>query len=92
LQRFTKNLATNIDASNDDGMIVHLINLTGFSGNTYFEPLPVYNTRLELHCEFKPKFIFAMTGETEIPFEWNQGKLTFTLPSLSQYEGLIIEK
>lgn len=92
LQRFTKNLATNIEASNDDGMIVHLINLTGFSGNTYFEPLPVFNTQLELQCEFKPKFIFAMKGETEITFEWNQGKLTFTLPSLAQYEGLIIEK
>ena len=42
LQQFSENKPENLNSSSADGMILHLINLTGFSGNTYFEPLPVY--------------------------------------------------
>ena len=43
LQHYTKNIPGNSNKKSTDGMILHLINLTGFSGNTYFEPLPVNN-------------------------------------------------
>jgi len=41
LKEFAKNNVSNKGKLESDGMILHLVNLTGFSGNTYFEPLPV---------------------------------------------------
>ena len=40
LQKYSRNIPGVNAASKENGMILHLINLTGFSGNTYFPPLP----------------------------------------------------
>jgi len=92
LQAFTKNLPANIGRRESDGLILHLVNLTGFSGNTYFNPLPVYDTAYRIRCPFRPSAVFGMMGETTIPFEWENGYLRFHLIKVAQYEGVIIER
>jgi hypothetical protein len=92
LQHFTKNTAENVQIEHDDGMMLHLINLTGFSGNTFFNPLPVYHTAIRIRSGFKPKSLYSLKLETEIPFDWQDGYVVLHLPRLDQYDSIIIEK
>jgi hypothetical protein len=92
LQNFTKNVGANLGKANDEsGMILHLINLTGFSGNTYFDPLPVYNITCKISCDTRPSSLYSMVSEKEIDFDWNKGELHFSVDKLSDYEAIIIE-
>ncbi len=92
LQRFTENLPSKCDDREDDGLMLHLINLTGFSGNTYFEPVPLRDTSFDIFCPFKPRAVFSMVKETELPFQWKNDRLVITVPLIGQFEGLIIKK
>jgi len=92
LQKFVKNMPENLHTTATDGMIVHLINLTGFSGNTYFDPLPVNNVYFKIQSDFKPSRIFSMAGERSIDFTWEEGYISFTLDTLEQFDGIVMEK
>jgi len=92
LQQFSENRPENFNSSSTDGMILHLVNLTGFSGNTYFDPLPVTNISFNIKADFKPSRIFSMGSEKPVDFEWKNGSITLTVERLDQYEGLVIEK
>ena len=56
LKEFKYNTENNQKAT--DGKILHFINLTGFSGNTFFEPLPVQQIQVSLKTEKIPKKSF----------------------------------
>lgn len=92
LQRFVKNTPENLGTGPKDGMIVHLVNLTGFSGNTYFKPLPVYNVDFNIQSDFKPSVIFSLKNNRKIDFKWSDSNVRFTLDALDQYEGIVLEK
>ncbi len=81
-------------ANNTDGLILHLVNLTGFSGNTYFKPLPVYALHFELPSVFKPSKIYTLSddGKRPLPFTWEKGTLRFSLSQLDAYTGIVIDK
>lgn len=90
LQDFIKNISANINKTEPDGLALHLINLTGFSGNTYFNPLPVYDLHFIVACEKKPSSVFSMMHDKKLDFNWNDGKLDLTIDKLEQAEGIII--
>ena len=92
LQEFTENTPAKVGSTETDGLMLHLVNLTGFSGNTYFKPLPVYDRKFRIKTDFEPAAIFSMAAEKTIPFDWKDGYLTLTVSRLDQYEGLIIAK
>jgi hypothetical protein len=92
LQNFIRNVPSNILKQESEGMILHLVNLTGFSGNTYFDSLPVYNMEFKIASEFKPSKIFGMVNNDPIDYNWSDGTLTFSVRHLDQFEGIIIEK
>jgi hypothetical protein len=92
LQQFSENKPENLNSSSTDGMILHLVNLTGFSGNTYFDPLPVSNISFNIKADFKPSRIFSLASEKTLDFKWNDGSITLSIERLEQYEGLVIEK
>lgn len=75
-----------------DGHVLHLINLTGFSGNTYFKPYTMHNINVDCQIPEKPKEIRLIKNKQSIEFSWNQGRLTFTIPTLTDYEAVIIER
>jgi hypothetical protein len=89
VQEFTTNTPLHLKWSESDGMIVHLINLTGYS-NSYFEPLAVENTTFQLKCDFRPSSLQTMKGGKQIDFTWGDGTLRFTIPHLWDYEGIIV--
>ncbi len=92
LQTFIKNVPGNILKEEPDGMILHLVNLTGFSGNTYFSPLPVHDIDFTIKSGFKPKKIAGMVNTDLIDFTWKDGVVKFSLKSLDEFEGIILER
>jgi hypothetical protein len=92
LQRYVQNVPANISKQDSEGMIVHLINLTGFSGNTYFAPLPVYNVQFSVKSDFQPTKVFSMSNNKLVDFTWSDGKIKFSVEKLDQFEGIVLEK
>jgi hypothetical protein len=92
LQNYTLNIPAKLAQKSEDGMILHLVNLTGFSGNTYFEPLPLRDIEFTIKSEFKPSRIWTMMGEKSIEFNWVDGRIKFKLDGLDRFEGVVIEK
>ena len=92
LQNFTRNIPENFLRTESDGMILHLVNITGFSGNTYFSPLPQYNLRFKIKCDFKPSKVWTMINSHSVDFEWKDGSLSFTLDELNEFDGIVIER
>ncbi|QHT65569.1 family 10 glycosylhydrolase [Rhodocytophaga rosea] len=92
LQKYIKNTPKKLLKKSEDGMILHLINLTGFSGNTYFEPLPVNNLTFRIRSDIRPSKLFSMVAERPLVFTWKDGFLEFTVNTLGAYEGIVIDK
>ena len=74
------------------GHILHLVNITGFSGNTYFEAHVQKNLNFRIKIGFKPSKIWTMQGAAEIKFSYSQGEIEFTLPELTDFEGVVMER
>ena len=92
LQQFSENRPENFKSSSTNGMILHLVNLTGFSGNTYFDPLPVHNVSFSITSDFKPSQVFSMNSRKPVDFKLKNGRIQFSLDKLDEYDGIVIQK
>ncbi len=92
LKEYIKNVPQNKAKKSADGLILHLVNITGFSGNTYFEPLPVSNLSFKIQIDYKPSKIFSMVSKQPIAYTWKNGYLEFKLNKLDDFEGIVIDK
>ena len=92
LQKYVLNRPEYMAKTTEDGMILHLVNLTGFSGNTYFDPLPVFDLDFKIKSEFKPQKVFSMVTEKEVEFVWDNGMVSFRLDKLEQFDGIVMGK
>jgi hypothetical protein len=92
LQHFSMNRPEDYGKNDEKGMILHLINLTGFSGNTYFDPLPVHGAAYEIKTGFKPSKVWGMASGKEIPFTYHDGRLKFLVDKLTDFEAVVIER
>jgi hypothetical protein len=92
LQSYTLNTVANIGIKGKDGLIVHLVNLTGFSGNTYFQPLPVYDRTVAVKCDFKPSRVFGIVNKQPMAFTWKKGWVSFKVKKLEDYDAIVINR
>jgi Hypothetical glycosyl hydrolase 6 len=92
LQYYNRNIPGNSNKKIADGMILHLINLTGFSGNTYFVPLPVDIISFRVRCTFRPSKVFTLANNRPLSFTWEDGFLSFKLSKLTDFESVVIDK
>lgn len=92
LQKYTKNTGQQNLSADENGMIMHLVNLTGFSGNTYFPPLPVQQLKFKIQSDFKPSKMFSMGNQRPVNFTWKDGFLEFKLDKLGAFDGIVIDK
>jgi hypothetical protein len=92
LQRYTKNTPVINKEARENGMIMHLVNLTGFSGNTYFAPLPVYQMQFKIKSAFKPARLFSMSSGKPVAFTWKEGFIEFKVDKLEAFDGIVIDK
>jgi len=92
LQKYSKNSPDRKTSNKENGMILHLVNLTGFSGNTYFPPLPVYQMKFKVQSDFKPSAIFSMVQQKAIPFTWKDGFIEFQMEKLAAFDGIVMNR
>ena len=90
-KKFIKNTPENQLKNTSDGHILHLINLTGFSGNTYFEPLPVNDLQFRIRLAKKPQKVFTLTNHKPLNFTWKDGTVSVVLPRLAEFESIVME-
>lgn len=91
LKEFVKNNVSNKEKTNSDGLIMHLVNLTGFSGNTYFEPLPVYNLDFKIKSARKPTKIFSLSSGQPIKFTYVNTVIHLQTSKLEGFDGIVME-
>ena len=91
IQEYTKNTIANKDKKTSDGMILHLVNLTGFSGNTYFEPLPLYNLKFKIKSDKKPQKVFGLVNNKPLKFTWKDGFIDLEVSKLDGFEGVVMD-
>ncbi len=91
LTEYTKNTIANADKVTTDGAILHLINLTGFSGNTYFDPLPLHNLKFKVQLSRKPAKIFLLGSKKPIKFVWKDGFVNLEIQQLEDFEGIVMD-
>lgn len=65
-------------------LLLHLINYTGSHVRPIPQIVPLQEVKVELRCE-KPQCVSRVLTGTELPFEWEDGMLRFTLPRLDTY-------
>ncbi|WP_028527094.1 alpha-amylase family protein [Runella limosa] len=92
LKEYTKNTPENRNKNVSDGLILHLVNITGFSGNTYFAPLPIANLSFRIQTPFKPSKVFSMVSKEPVVYSWKNGQLELKLSKLTDFEGIVIDK
>ncbi|TLU96470.1 alpha-amylase family protein [Dyadobacter sediminis] len=91
VKEFVKNTDASREKKTSDGMILHLVNLTGFSGNTYFEPLPLYHLEFRIKSEKMPKKVFALANGRAVKFQTKDGFIHLELDKLEGFEGIVME-
>ncbi|MFN8343779.1 MAG: alpha-amylase family protein [Spirosomataceae bacterium] len=92
LKEYTKNTPENSHKKTTDGLLLHLVNLTGFSGNTYFSPLPLYKLSFKIKTPFQPSKVFSMVNPQPVTYAWKNGYLELTLKRLDDFEGIVVDK
>lgn len=92
LQKYIRNIPENVSKIEEEGMILHLVNLTGFSGNTYFTPLPQYNIEFRVKAAAKPSNVWSMVSGKPVKFTWKDDLITFEIGALHEFEGIVLEK
>lgn len=75
-----------------DGMILHLMNTTGFGGNTYFSPSPQYNIKFKITTGFIPKTVFNLDDRKKIRYSYSGSFVSFSLAELKEHAGVVILK
>jgi hypothetical protein len=73
------------------GRIIHFVNITGFSGNTYFKPLAVRNIHFNMKMLAKPTRVHILKGKKDLRFQYKNGEIQFMLEELGEYEAVVIE-
>ena len=73
------------------GAILHFINITGFSGNTYFKPLTVLGIKFQLQTGWKPSKAFLLSTKKPLAFTYVNGVISATLPTLNDFESIVFE-
>jgi len=90
VQKYIRNISEHAGKTEPEGLALHLINLTGFSGNTYFDPIPVHDLKFTLACEKKPSSVVSLMLDKPLDYTWQDGKLNLSVDHLDQAEGIII--
>lgn len=70
--------------------IINLINLSGFNGRSYFEPVEIDNINFEFKVDTKPKKVYGLKSGKTIKFE-GDSIIKFTLDNLQDFEAIVIE-
>ncbi len=92
LKDYILNTPENINKISSDGKILHLVNITGFGGTSYFDPLPISNINFSIQSDFRPSSIISLKDNESLSFVYENGYVHFTVPVLEHYKAVVIKK
>jgi len=71
------------------GRLIQLVNLTGFSGVSVHEPVPVHDITVDVPACDGQCALDLRTGK-EIPVEYREGRLLLHMPVLKDYAAVLL--
>jgi len=71
------------------GRLIQMVNLTGFNGTSFHEPIPVYNAQVAVPADGDREALDLVTGEA-LPCAQDGEMLRITLPALHDYAAILI--
>jgi hypothetical protein len=92
LKNYLKNIPANFKKEGSDGMIMHLVNLTGFSGNSYFDPITIAEMDFKIKSAFRPAKVFTLTDKKPLLFTFKDGYVSLKVKNLRDYEAVVFSK
>ena len=75
-----------------DGRIVHFVNITGFSGNTYLKPHIQRNIAFTMKMASPPSRAYRLTDKKPVSFKYANGAVSMILTELGEYEAVVLER
>ena len=70
--------------------LLSFVNASGHFGNSFFEPLPC-----EVTCNMAvpkaPARVFSMTTGEDLPYSFENGRVTLTIPKLGLFDAAVID-
>ncbi|WP_248926972.1 hypothetical protein [Paenibacillus hamazuiensis] len=79
------------DQVSDGSYLLQLLNLSGFNGVTYFEPIPVHEVQVALRGLGTMTRVRSLTDRGGISVRKEDGDLVLRLTRLDAYEAIVIE-
>ena len=73
------------------GLILHLINLTGFSGNTYFKPSRQDQIHIKIVTSRTPRVVKNLDTNLAIPFTYKSGMVSFVYMGLVNHGAVVMD-
>lgn len=76
--------------------ILHLLfahtTVRGINTEVIEDTVPLYNVKCSVKCDEEPMRVYMAPEGTEIPFEYADGRVTFTVPEVNIHSMTIIEE
>ncbi|WP_159887601.1 family 10 glycosylhydrolase [Paenibacillus puerhi] len=76
----------------DGSLMLHALNLSGFNGLTYSQPLPLSAIRVELRGLNPPARVYALRTGQELSWQPSEDGIAITVALPDVYEAVIIEQ
>jgi hypothetical protein len=71
--------------------ILHLLNLSGFNGVTYFEPIPVYDLEVTIFDLSECRQANDLVDSSEVTFSTANGNITIKLQKLNDFAAIVVK-
>ncbi|HZG86715.1 alpha-amylase family protein [Paenibacillus sp.] len=75
----------------DETYILHLLNLSGFNGVSYFEPTPIHNVRVRLPRVERCKQLISLVDDATPVVAGDTDGVTLTLPVLRDFAAVVLK-
>jgi len=68
--------------------LLHLVNISGHFGVSFYAPLPMHNLEVTLPCPDKPSTARSLADGQPIAFDWRAGQLTLQVAELGLFQAI----
>ena len=68
--------------------LLHLVNLSGHFGTSFYAPLPMRNLVVTVPCPEEPSAARSLVDGQAIPFDWQSGQLTLQVAELDLFQAI----
>jgi len=79
------------DKVDEETYILHLLNLSGFNGLTYYEPIPIHNIQLNLLNLKNCKQLINLVDDEKISYTNDDDGVKLELPVLSDFAAIVLK-